>query len=287
MRNKIDHYVVLYYVAIIALILICGIIIFKLLFISPCSNYTQNACIVDGWSIAGLAATVLGIAATVLAFLGAFAVAYWWTKLDQKVNKQVKKRIDKEIDRRLKEQEQKFLDQISRLKGQIAPLETNVQKATAQITQLDAQISKSETWFTSQITQLETQLLETKKTAIISATLVDPWRAEEWVHEILAVEHSSEAAFRLVRSYLKIVEEILPDPTSVGSYVLSSMKKRDYYSTHGPSGDPLYYWNQALKWQQIVDDQPNQPYSKVSAKAIDHLRLRVEAYQKQQSNSIN
>lgn len=55
------------------------IIIGKLLFISPCvpTSPKDPTCsyIIDGWSLAGLAATMMGVAATLLAILGAVAVA--------------------------------------------------------------------------------------------------------------------------------------------------------------------------------------------------------------------
>ncbi len=85
---KTRTFIAIYYLAIGCLVLCAGVIIFKLLFWPPCtpSGPKDTICIVDGWSVAGLAGTVLGLAGTVLAILGAFAVAAWWTGLDKKVN---------------------------------------------------------------------------------------------------------------------------------------------------------------------------------------------------------
>src|SRR5882762_6080600 len=128
MKKRIDFYVTFYYGAIGFLVLVSGLIIYGLIFASPpCSNYEQHRCVVDSWPVAGLAATLLAIAATLLAFLGAFAVAYWWANLDDKVNRQVDNRINEEVDRRLQEQEQKFQTHVSEVESQIAPLVADIQ----------------------------------------------------------------------------------------------------------------------------------------------------------------
>ena len=83
--------IAVYYLAIVFLALCAGVIIFKLMFWPPCtpSGPKDTICIVDGWSVAGLAGTVLGLAGTVLALLGAFAVATWWTGLDKRISELV------------------------------------------------------------------------------------------------------------------------------------------------------------------------------------------------------
>ena len=88
-----------YYFAVGLLVLFTGVIIFKLMFWPPCtpSGSNDTTCIVDGWSVAGLAGTVLGVSATVLALLGAFAVAAWWTALDKRVGEEVMKLYKQEI----------------------------------------------------------------------------------------------------------------------------------------------------------------------------------------------
>jgi hypothetical protein len=82
-----------YSIAIVLLVVCAIIIVGKLLFIPPCipTGSKNPACtyIVDGWSLAGLAATVMGVAATVLAVLGAIAVAAWWADLEKRVDAKV------------------------------------------------------------------------------------------------------------------------------------------------------------------------------------------------------
>ena len=92
---------VIYIFAIGLLVTLTGIIIFKLLFWPPCTpiGTKDTSCIVDGWSVAGLAATILGVAAAILALLGAFAVAAWWSDLNKRVSEQVTKIFKEEISK--------------------------------------------------------------------------------------------------------------------------------------------------------------------------------------------
>src|SRR5260370_17596129 len=86
------RYVLTYYIVTSLLAALAAIIVLKLLFYNPCTPTDPHGsvCTVDCWSIAGLAATVLGVAAAILAILGVFAVAYWWAELYKRVDKQVK-----------------------------------------------------------------------------------------------------------------------------------------------------------------------------------------------------
>src|SRR5256885_411000 len=89
-----------YYLAIGFLVVFTGVIVYKLMFWPPCTPIgpKDGACAVDSWSLAGLAGTVMGIAATVLALLGTVAVAAWWTGLDTRVNNQVTRLYDVKVD---------------------------------------------------------------------------------------------------------------------------------------------------------------------------------------------
>ena len=87
---------VLYSVAIISLVVLTGFVIWRLIIMPPCTP-TGNLCVIEGWSVAGLAGTVLGVAATVLAILGAVAVAGWWLNLEDRVRDQVDKLFDQGV----------------------------------------------------------------------------------------------------------------------------------------------------------------------------------------------
>ncbi len=263
MKTKRDFLVVCYAVAVAGLIVIFGVIIFRVLFIPLCIPSAQGTCPVDGGSVIGFTGAILGLAGAILAILGVFAVAYWWVGLDDKVNKQVEKRIDEEVGRRLQEQEKEFHSQITRVTQQA-----------------ERQVSESEDRLRKQASQLEMQLQGVRKIAIISATLFDPWRVEEWAHEILAIDSSSEVAFRMVRSYLKVVDELLPDPVVVQTYIPGAMKDRDYISVYGPSTNPLFYWEKAEEWHRIVKGQPGQPYIEATKQELGRRKGKIEEYSK-------
>ena len=107
-----------YYVALGTLVALLVAIIIGILIstahLPPCTSIAQNICGVNDWSLAGLAAAILGVAATVLAFLGAFAVAVWWKELDVKVDARVNRLTEesiKLISANLQTQLQSYIDQ--------------------------------------------------------------------------------------------------------------------------------------------------------------------------------
>ncbi len=82
-------FVLVVYCLAIALLTACAItIVVKLIFWPPCTDTGKN-CVIDPWSVVGLTAAILGVAATVLAILGAVAVAAWWGYLDDRVTRRV------------------------------------------------------------------------------------------------------------------------------------------------------------------------------------------------------
>ena len=132
---KRNYAIALYWIAVILLVACTIIIIFKLVTWPPCSPLAAGStvCAIDGGSIAGLASTVLGVAATVLALLGAFAVAAWWTELDKRVNNQVEilfdkkmKEMEQQVDERLKAQEKKMEIQVNRFQNDFHLLDAQV-----------------------------------------------------------------------------------------------------------------------------------------------------------------
>lgn len=109
-----DPLIVFFYIFIAVLILCFVVVTLKIAFSPVCSADAQHVCVIDTWSIAGLTAAVFGIAAALLKFLGAFAVAYWWANLDKKVDAQVETRTNELIEHRIQDQEAKFQAQIER-----------------------------------------------------------------------------------------------------------------------------------------------------------------------------
>lgn len=124
------------YIFAIALLSTCAItIIARLIFWPPCTQ-TGNICVVDGWSVAGLAASILGVSATVLAILGAVGVAGWWIWLNDRVKNLITKLYEdqrKNVDDLLKDQQQKIESRIENLQTTLLPLETKVEQSQTRI----------------------------------------------------------------------------------------------------------------------------------------------------------
>ncbi len=76
---------VTYYIAICVFLVCLAAIVIKMTFWPACVGNT--AC--DGWTVAGLSATILGVLAGFLGILGAILLAAWWTGLDERVEKRV------------------------------------------------------------------------------------------------------------------------------------------------------------------------------------------------------
>jgi hypothetical protein len=128
------------YIFAITLLSACAItIIVKLIFWPPCTQ-TGNICVVDGWSVAGLAASILGVSATVLAILGAVGVAGWWIWLNDRVKNLITKlyedqrlEVNKNVDDLLKDQQQKIESRIENVQTTLLPLENKVEQSQTRI----------------------------------------------------------------------------------------------------------------------------------------------------------
>jgi len=179
-KRSPDPFIVVFYIFIGILMGFFVAITLRIAFSPICSANTQHVCVVDVGSIVGLTSAVFGVAATLLAFLGAFAVAYWWATLDKRIEKRANKLIEQSIQ-----------DQDAKFQGQIAD---NVKV------------------FDAKVAQLEISLRAVSKEIVVSTALLPPWDIEEWAHRLLAVDSSSEIALQLVISYLREVDMFLPNP---------------------------------------------------------------------------
>lgn len=276
-----DPFMVVFSVFIGILVIFFLSITLKIVFSPLCSTDIQNKCVVDSGSIVGLTAAVFGIAATLLTFLGAFAVAYWWANLDQKVDRQVEERTNELIEQRLKDQEAKFQTQIAEnvraFDGQIVE---SVKAFEAQITQLEAkfqaQIAENVGKIDTQILQLNGSFEFIRKELVITAMIFAPWELEEWAKELLLIDPSSEVSVRMVMSYLDEVDYFLPDPSKPLKWKTLRFVPDDK--------DALYYWGKALEWQQIVKNQNIPTYMSTAEWHINQRKASVEAYEKQKMN---
>ena len=104
----------IYYLT-ISVFLICLVaIVVKLTFWPVCT--VGSAC--DGWTIAGLVESILGLCAVFLGILGAIAVAAWWTGLD--------KRVEDRVTQLFTERVQAVQASINQLNGQADDLRAKV-----------------------------------------------------------------------------------------------------------------------------------------------------------------
>lgn len=147
-----------YYLAIITLLALLGVAVYKLVVEPPFSVIGQHECVIDDWSVAGLAATILGVGGTTLTLLGAFAIAHSWTTLHEKVDKRVDEQIKAAIDPALKEQEEK-----------IRKFEETVSKMQIEMDTLKELASN-----------VEKRVQSARRDLTIAMTQLDPWMIEPW-----------------------------------------------------------------------------------------------------------
>ena len=252
-----------YYAAIITLILFVGVVIFKLIFGTPCT-VVGNYCVGDGWTIAGLAGTILGVSATVLGILGAFAVAAWWTGLEKRVSDQVDsilkrqdENLSKRIDTLLAEQENKISKQIDTLFAKVDQLiQEDLDRVTERIahdfSEVDQQVKRFDQrikGLNADIQLLGQQYENVRKVSVDAATFGRPWNIEPLAKSMIEEYHMVDVAVRMVQKYLEYVDGFLSRSGSgeTGQYMLSLT------ASGAPSANFDYFWDAALRWRDEVN----------------------------------
>jgi hypothetical protein len=133
----------IYYLA-ISVFLICLVtIVVKLTFWPVCTGVTS--C--NGWTVAGLVESILGLCAVFLGILGAIAVAAWWTGLDKRVEKHVTQLFTTRI--------QAVQDSINKLNVQADDLRAKVDAIEEMIPELQLRITIAQQ--SAQLTLEETE----------------------------------------------------------------------------------------------------------------------------------
>jgi len=248
----------MYYLAIGAIVIFAGIIIIKLMFWPPCTTIAKN-CVTDGWAIAGLAATILGVSTTILALLGAFAVAAWWTGLD--------KRVRDQVDTSLAGEEQIINRRVNTI------LDKQEEKVKSNLDRVFADLKKIENQF------------EALREITIDATtlLYPPWIVEKWALQLVSEFEMVDIAVRMTLKFLDYVDGYLSTDSSnypEHENQTSAMKI--------PSVDPLFYWEKALRWQEIVESYQNQypEQMKYVKEQIDKRGAKVEEWKRMHNTNI-
>ncbi len=159
-----------YYISIGFLTACAVVIVIKLIFWPPCTQ-TGNTCVIDAWSAAGLEGTILGVSATVLAILGAVAVAGWWTSLNDRVTDQVTKLYNKQ-------KEEVML-----------PLETDIKQSQRRIDDIKESLNDFETTITE------------------SFAALGPLLAEPIAQKAMAADKYPTFPFYMTMSYLTLIKQ--------------------------------------------------------------------------------
>ncbi len=280
------RYALAFYYLVIGLLAACAvIIIIKLLLFPPCTPTGPHGslCAVDGWSIAGLAATVLGVAAAILTILGAFSVAYWWAELDKRVNSQVrvlfeeeKKTLNKNVDELLDAQKATIKKEMENLlKDQKTTISNELEQAIeAQKIIFDEALQKELTILNKKVDDLlevqrkkieaqEQQLSHLDKDLdqmqALADTIIDltlsvaainpPWQRESWARDISARFKTAEIPKHMALNYLNTVDEFLTQPANNMIFFTRSLRAQN-----APSDHLNYYWDKALEWEHILEE---------------------------------
>jgi len=220
-----------YCLAFLSLVACTVIIVIRLLFWTPCTPTGQGGvCAVDVWSIAGLAATVLAVAATVLAFLGAFAVAYWWANLDKRVTYQVNhlyKRQEEQVNQLVKELLEK---QTTKVDTQLQQFQGDFHTLGERLETLRNEQKALETWINT--------VVELQFAAIL---LNPPEDIEEIATKAVDFLQAPTIAAQMVFKYLESVDGRFMYGLSIDD------------GNGKPVPNLLFFWEKALHWQKVLE----------------------------------
>lgn len=271
---KTYAYLVAFYVAIVLLVVFSGVIVYRLLFLPPCFPTKLVPCpVADPGAIAGVAATVMGVAAAILALLGAFAVAAWWTDLDKRIKKQVNKIFTKQLSPSVDSQVDTLLQiQSTKVDEQVEALQRSIAEASQQLQ--DFARTQEET-----IRRIDTssrallylvrgnQLLEQKK---VSAAIEIFQKARRLQPDDVQVNYMLGKTYRGVESYDEAINHL----------EAAINHEKDFPEAHFELGmayrsraDKLY---SGSEYKQEHDEEYN--------KAIEHLKEAVRLLPEDEEN---
>lgn len=251
-----------FYTAICLVVVFSGVIVFRLMFLPPCTPTKDFSCtVIDGGTIAGLAATFMGVAAAILALLGAFAVAAWWTHLDERVEnqvtdiftKQLTPSVNQKVVALLDVQSAKVDEQVKALQDTIAganiKLQNFAQTQGETIQQIDA-ASRALLYLV-----MGNRLLEQKK---ISAAIEVFQKAKQLRPNDAQVNYMLGQTYRAIGSYDEAIDCL----------VTAIAYEKDFPQTHFELG--MAYRSRADKF--YGDPKCKQQHDEAYDKAIEHLK---------------
>jgi len=229
-RKSRDLLIVFFYIFIAVLILFFVVVTLKIAFSPVCSADAQHVCVIDTWSIAGLTAAVFGIAAALLTFLGAFAVAYWWANLDKRVTYQVNhlyKRQEEQVNQLVKELLEK---QTTKVDTQLQQFQGDFQTLRERLETLRNEQKALETWINT--------VVELQFAAIL---LNPPEDIEEIATKAVDLLHAPTIAAQMVFKYLESVDGRFMYGLSIDD------------GNGKPVPNLLFFWEKSLHWQKVLE----------------------------------
>lgn len=125
-------------IAIIVLLVSLGTITVMMVVRPPCT-IAGTVC-ADGWSVAGLAAVILGVGGTMLTVISGLAVAAWWVGLDKKVETQVKDQVADTLDTLLEKHLEPIKNELSSHQNAIDDISTRLKNSDAELDFLRRQL---------------------------------------------------------------------------------------------------------------------------------------------------
>lgn len=226
-----------YYIALVMLaglfLAFLGGMVWSISRLPPCTTVSKDICGVNDWSIAGLAATILAVAATVLAFLGAFAVAVFWKDLDVKVEARVNQLTEerlKVISANLQVQLQEYMDQRvmgveKRSEERFLEIETAVERIHDELLNLKKYVDGQDF---------------VNLGGILSQ---HPWFLEDWAKEWTGKAPASSVAYGMAARYTRVVDAFLDDPVQQQEYL---------QKIAAPFSNPEDYLRAAERWANQI-----------------------------------
>lgn len=251
-----------YYIAIVALVALLSVIVFKLMFWPPCTINAQHECVVDGWSVAGLAGTVLGVGATLLAILGAVAVAAWWTGLNKQVDARVNEQVQGRVNEMLEEQEHKLAEKTTLLlQEQKKVFEDTLAKVRKEMEALKEQAYLNDTRYQN-----------VQKTLLIGVMQQDPWDLENWASEVMLLDSTSEVGWRMMLKYLKIFDGFFSKDQKDVAKHMERLEKTSRLDAKNPLG----YFMAAIRWGKLLSKHP--AYGEAAKHEIEKREPQLESW---------
>lgn len=245
-----------YYIALVVLagvfLAFLGGMVWSISRLPPCTSISKDICGVNDWSIAGLAATILAVAATVLAFLGAFAVAVFWKDLDVKVETRVNQLTEerlKVISANLQAQLQVYVDQ------RVTGVEM---RSEERFLEIEAAVER-----------IQSDSLNLKK-YVDGQDFVNlggilsqhPWSLEDWAKEWTAKAPASPIAYGMAARYARVIDAFLDAPVQQQAYL---------EKIAAPFSKPEDYLEAARRWANQIQNQQEK------SSALDAITKRQQS----------